>query len=67
MTSLAFGVPVPKAAVNEDHLAPPYKDKVWTAWKRAPMQPKPVAKPMRKRAHDHFWLCVLALDRAHHA
>ncbi len=56
---------MPKAAMDENDLAVPGKNNVWTPGEILPMQTKAVAKPMEKRPHHQFGTCVLAADPAH--
>lgn len=60
-------VPVPEAAMHEDHRAVLRKDQVRPAGQALAMQAEAQPKPVRGRAHQHLGLGVLALDARHEA
>ena len=56
---------VPKATVNEDHLAARPEDEIGRTGQVTAVQAIPVSKPMNETAHDHLGLHAFAPDAAH--
>ncbi len=59
-------MPMPEAAMNEDHGAETREDEVRRAWEIADMEPEPVAEPVHDRPDLKFRRSVLPADAGHH-
>ncbi len=57
---------VPKASMDEDYGAIPWKHKVWLAWQTLVMEDIAKAFGMQASANNHFGLGILAPDACHH-
>lgn len=58
-------MPVPKAAVHEDHLAVPLEDNIWIAGQAAVVKPVAIAHPVQHAAYDELGLGVFPADAGH--
>lgn len=63
--SLAFGVRMPEAAVNEQRRSPPAEDKVGFAGQIGTMKSKAESQRMRCFPHGHFWSRILRFHLRH--
>lgn len=63
----AIGVPVPKAAVNEDTGFPLWQNNIRPSWQVFPMEPESVAASMQEFAHGHFRFRIAASYGSHHS
>jgi hypothetical protein len=58
-------VPVPEAAVHENHSVVLWHDYVWVAWQILPVQAETIAHAVEHRANKFFRSGVFAPDPAH--
>jgi hypothetical protein len=58
-------VPMPEAAVDEDHGFVFRENNIRLSWKVLHMQTEPIPHPMQEAAHDEFRARVLATNPAH--
>src|SRR5437762_9045069 len=58
-------MPMPEAAVNENHGFVFRKNDIRATWQLLSMQPKAITHPMQQPSHSHFRRCILSPDPAH--
>jgi hypothetical protein len=58
-------MPVPEAAMNEDHFASSWKNQIGTPWQACVVQHVPKAQPMNYSAYRHLGSRVLTADAPH--
>jgi hypothetical protein len=56
---------MPKAAMDENHLAPAAENQIRLSRKISLMEAIPIAKPMNQFSHKHFGLHALTLYTTH--
>lgn len=62
---LAVAMPVPEAAVDENHGLVLRQHDVRPSRQRLSVQPEPIPHPMQNAPHDLFWRRILPPDTAH--
>ena len=59
-------MPVPEAAIDEDHSSMLRQNDIRAAREIAPMQPESVASGMQATPHYKFWFRIPCTDPGHH-
>ena len=57
---------MPKAAVDANYFAAPWKDDVRSSWQVSPVQAKPITHGVQDPSHLQLWLRILAAYARHH-
>jgi hypothetical protein len=58
-------VPMPKAAMNENYLAPPWQNQIRRSWQISTVEPESATKRMDQAANGKFRLSVFAAHERH--